>query len=74
MTRSPAFSPSVDSTENDFALHGTYWHDGFGFRRSHGCVNLSLTDARFVFQWASDDDNASAYIYHSGEYRQGAMR
>jgi L,D-transpeptidase-like protein len=34
------------------ALHGTYWHDGFGARASHGCVNLSLADARWLFNWA----------------------
>ncbi len=33
------------------ALHGAYWHDGFGVRRSHGCVNLSPLDARWVFDW-----------------------
>jgi hypothetical protein len=33
-------------------LHGTYWHDHFGTRESHGCVNLSLTDARWLFDWA----------------------
>jgi hypothetical protein len=34
------------------ALHGTYWHDGFGARASHGCVNLALADARWLFDWA----------------------
>jgi len=33
------------------ALHGAYWHDGFGNRRSHGCVNLAPLDARWVFEW-----------------------
>ena len=33
-------------------LHGTYWHDHFGTRESHGCVNLSLADARWLFDWA----------------------
>ncbi len=32
-----------------FAIHAAYWHDGFGKRRSHGCVNLSPKDARHVF-------------------------
>ncbi len=32
-----------------YALHGAYWHDKFGLRTSHGCVNLSPTDARAVF-------------------------
>src|SRR5690606_9843159 len=33
------------------ALHGAYWHDRFGQRRSHGCVNLAPRDARWVFEW-----------------------
>lgn len=33
------------------ALHGAYWHDGFGQRRSHGCVNLAPLDARWAFEW-----------------------
>ena len=37
---------------NSEGLHGTYWHDHFGTRESHGCVNLSLADARWLFNWA----------------------
>jgi murein DD-endopeptidase MepM/ murein hydrolase activator NlpD len=36
----------------DEALHGTYWHDGFGAAASHGCVNLSFADAKWIFEWA----------------------
>lgn len=35
------------------ALHGAYWHDRFGNRRSHGCVNLAPRDARWFFEWVS---------------------
>jgi hypothetical protein len=35
------------------ALHGAYWHDRFGNRRSHGCVNLAPRDARWMFEWVS---------------------
>jgi hypothetical protein len=38
----------------DVALHGAYWHDGFGYRHSHGCVNLAPLDARWLFEWAPD--------------------
>lgn len=31
------------------ALHGAFWHAGFGIERSHGCVNLSPADARWLF-------------------------
>jgi len=35
------------------ALHGAYWHDKFGARSSHGCVNLAPLDARWLFSYAS---------------------
>ena len=34
------------------ALHGAWWHDGFGAVRSHGCINLAPADARWLFAWA----------------------
>ncbi len=35
-----------------FALHGAYWHDDFGERKSAGCVNLSPEDAAWLFDWS----------------------
>jgi len=34
------------------ALHGAYWHNGYGYPRSHGCVNLSPADAQWIYNWA----------------------
>ncbi|HEY8448015.1 MAG TPA: L,D-transpeptidase [Thermomicrobiales bacterium] len=34
------------------SLHGTYWHNNFGQRMSHGCVNLPLDVAAFLYDWA----------------------
>ena len=36
-----------------FGLHAAYWHDRFGLRNSHGCVNLTPRDARWLFEWAT---------------------
>jgi lipoprotein-anchoring transpeptidase ErfK/SrfK len=36
----------------DYALHGTYWHNNFGWPMSHGCVNMRTEDAGWVFEWA----------------------
>ncbi len=33
------------------ALHGTYWHSNFGTPMSHGCVNLPLDVAEFLYGW-----------------------
>ena len=35
-----------------YALHGAYWHDNFGNPMSHGCVNLSIDNAKEIFEWA----------------------
>ncbi len=35
------------------ALHGAFWHSKFGVAVTHGCVNLSLPDARWLFAWAT---------------------
>ncbi|WP_395832483.1 L,D-transpeptidase [Archangium violaceum] len=34
------------------ALHGAFWHDSFGRAVTHGCVNLSVKDATWLFAWA----------------------
>ncbi len=35
-----------------YALHGAFWHNGFGYPRSHGCVNLAPRDAQWIFNWS----------------------
>jgi lipoprotein-anchoring transpeptidase ErfK/SrfK len=35
-----------------YAIHGTYWHNNFGRPMSHGCVNLTNQDAKWIFEWA----------------------
>jgi hypothetical protein len=42
---------------NEIALHGTYWHDRFGYKHSHGCVNMPILDAEWVFNWSADSLN-----------------
>ena len=36
-----------------YALHGAFWHKGFGAVRSHGCINMGPSDARWVFGWTT---------------------
>ena len=35
-----------------YAIHGTYWHDNFGTPMSHGCVNLSIEDAEWLYNFS----------------------
>jgi hypothetical protein len=39
-------------SDDGLALHTAYWHDAFGTKRSHGCVNLAPRDARWLYYWS----------------------
>lgn len=43
--------PYVQYFSEGYALHAAYWHDAFGTPKSHGCINLSPSDARFLFHF-----------------------
>jgi hypothetical protein len=38
-------------TVSAVAFHGAYWHNDFGRRRSHGCVNTPAEVARWIWRW-----------------------
>jgi lipoprotein-anchoring transpeptidase ErfK/SrfK len=38
---------------DSIAIHTAYWHDDFGKRASHGCVNVPRDDARWLYEWSS---------------------
>jgi lipoprotein-anchoring transpeptidase ErfK/SrfK len=44
--------PYVMYFYSGYGLHGTYWHSNFGTPMSHGCINLSIPDAGWLFYWA----------------------
>jgi len=35
--------------DGGYAIHGTYWHDHFGSVESQGCINLTWSDAAYLF-------------------------
>lgn len=39
-------------TDTGVAFHGTYWHHNFGRRMSHGCVNMTMEDAKWIYRWS----------------------
>jgi lipoprotein-anchoring transpeptidase ErfK/SrfK len=43
--------PYIQYFHTSYALHGAFWHSDYGRVRSHGCVNLSPSDAKRIFQW-----------------------
>lgn len=51
--------------DKDIGFHGVYWHDGFGYMRSHGCVNLAISDAKWLFEWSSDAPEFNVIVWSS---------
>jgi hypothetical protein len=35
------------------AIHAAFWHNDFGTRRSHGCINVPREDAKWIFRWTT---------------------
>ncbi|MFH1508934.1 MAG: L,D-transpeptidase family protein [bacterium] len=53
--------PHVMHFNGPYALHGAYWHNNFGHIMSHGCINLPLGAAEWLYNWA---DNGDTVIVH----------
>ncbi len=43
------------------ALHGAYWRAFMGYTQSHGCVNMAIADAHWLFDWAKEGD--AVYVW-----------
>lgn len=38
--------------DGGYAIHGAYWHRRFGTRVSHGCTNVAVDHAKWLYNWA----------------------
>ncbi|GAB4366988.1 MAG: hypothetical protein Kow00121_04880 [Elainellaceae cyanobacterium] len=45
--------PFVMYYDGNYGIHGTYWHNNFGTPMSHGCVNVAVDHAEWLYNWAS---------------------
>lgn len=36
----------------NYYLHNAFWHNNFGHRMSHGCVNINLENSEWIYNWA----------------------
>jgi hypothetical protein len=74
--------PYVQYFWRSFAFHTAFWHDNFGRTKSHGCVNMSPADSRWLFNWTTpglpggwhsvwapegEADTAPTYVWVHGE-------
>jgi lipoprotein-anchoring transpeptidase ErfK/SrfK len=55
-------------TGTGISFHGTYWHNDYGTPRSHGCVNLTPADSKFIYRWTRPEvPVGTQYLYKPGE-------
>jgi len=53
-------------TESGISFHGTYWHNDFGRPRSHGCINMSSSTAKWLYLWSSPEVPNKKEFVHGG--------
>ena len=69
--------PYVMYFHKSYAVHGAFWHENFGVKMSHGCINMAPLDAKYVFfhtdppvrqgwqgAWSSDERVGSLVVVH----------
>ena len=64
--------PDVPNTmyySGSYAIHGAYWHRNFGTPVSHGCTNVALDHAKWLFEWASV---GTPIVVHEGKTAIGS--
>jgi hypothetical protein len=69
--------PYVMYFHRSYAVHGAFWHENYGVKMSHGCINMAPLDAKYMFfhtepevpqgwqgAWSSDDRPGSRVVIH----------
>jgi len=47
--------------DEERAFHGAYWRANLGYPQSHGCVNMSVGDSHWLYDWAKLGDRVFVY-------------
>jgi len=59
-------------SSSGMAIHGTYWHNDFGVRRSHGCVNVPSEVAHWLYRWTTPYLSADV-DYQPAKNKEGTL-
>lgn len=57
----------------EYAFHGTYWHNDFGHPKSHGCINMTNADAKWLFDWAGPNWDGKSAWYPATKVNPGTL-
>ena len=55
--------PYVMYYDRGYAIHGANWHNRFGTPITHGCVNVPVDHAAWLFDWAT---KGMSVVIHEG--------
>jgi lipoprotein-anchoring transpeptidase ErfK/SrfK len=47
-----------------YFIHGAYWHNNFGHRMSHGCINMRTSEAEWIYNWAEVGTQVRTFYAH----------
>ena len=53
--------PWVSYFHSGYAFHGAPWRSSFGYSGSHGCLNMPVDEAQWMYTWA---DNGTTVVSH----------
>ncbi len=56
--------PWIQYYSGGYAIHGAYWHNGFGWPRSQGCVNMHPRDAQWFFAFTEPRIPSGWHSFH----------
>ena len=45
--------PWVSYFYSGYAFHGAPWRSSFGYSGSHGCINMPVSEAEWIYNWAA---------------------
>ena len=45
--------PWVQYFHRGYGFHGAPWRSSFGYSGSHGCINMPVSEAKWLYDWAS---------------------
>jgi lipoprotein-anchoring transpeptidase ErfK/SrfK len=55
-------------TSYGISFHGTYWHNDYGAPHSHGCINLTPAEAKWIYRWTLPNVPATRrFLYTPGQ-------
>lgn len=53
-------------TKSGISFHGTFWHNDYGRPRSHGCINMTCSAAKWLYRWSTPNVDFNKEFSYGG--------